>query len=236
VLVQREYSGVSMSEAEARAEGRREAAPAALLALLAFVGFALVSWTQAWELLGLPWWIWLVVSSPALFLTIDLVLTHRGKGFVRSRKAALALLGLLVVANLTALSILVADLVTANTADLGGGELLLTAFAIWTTNVIVFGLIFWEMEAGGPAARLTAATRTPVDFLFPQDDREAEGKRWRPQAWDYLYVSLTNSIAFSPTDAMPLSLRAKASMGLESGISAVTVLLVAARAVNVLGT
>jgi hypothetical protein len=54
--------------------------------------------------------------------------------------------------------------------------------------------------------------------------------------WDYLYVSLTNSIAFSPTDTMPLSLRAKALMGLESFVSAITVLLVAARAVNVLGS
>ena len=58
---------------------------------------------------------------------------------------------------------------------------------------------------------------------------------WRPQAWDYIYVSLTNSIAFSPTDVMPLPLRAKAMMGLELAFSAVTVLLVAARAVNVLG-
>ena len=61
-------------------------------------------------------------------------------------------------------------------------------------------------------------------------------EEWKPQVWDYLYVSLTNSIAFSPTDTMPLSLRAKALMGLESFVSAITVLLVAARAVNVLGS
>jgi hypothetical protein len=225
-----------MSEADARAEGRREAAPAALFAVLAFVGFSVVSWTQAWELLGLPWWIWLVVASPALLLSVDLLMAHRGKGLVRSRKAALLLLALLALANLVALSILVADLVTANTADLGGGELLLTAFAIWTTNVVVFGLLFWELEGGGPTARRTTATRAPLDFQFPQDGSERDPKGWRPQVWDYLYVSLTNSLAFSPTDAMPLSVRAKATMGLESGISAVIVLLVAARAVNVLGT
>jgi uncharacterized membrane protein len=74
-----------------------------------------------------------------------------------------------------------------------------------------------------------------VDFRFPQDDG-AEPGNWSPQVWDYLYVSVTNAIAFSPTDTMPLTLRAKAIMGLESLLSAVTVLLVAARAVNVLGS
>ena len=72
-------------------------------------------------------------------------------------------------------------------------------------------------------------------FRFPQDD-DQDTEVWKPQVWDYLYVSLTNSIAFSPTDTMPLSLRAKGLMGLESFVSAVTVLLVAARAVNVLGS
>ena len=74
-----------------------------------------------------------------------------------------------------------------------------------------------------------------ADFRFPQDD-DQDTEVWKPQVWDYLYVSLTNSIAFSPTDTMPLSLRAKGLMGLESFVSAVTVLLVAARAVNVLGS
>jgi hypothetical protein len=216
-----------------RAEGRREAAPAALLTIVVFVLLALVSRNRGWELLGLPWWIWLILGLPALLLTIDLLLAYRGAGLVRSRRAALVLLGLLVVGNLIALAILVAGLVTSSTSDLSGGELLLTAFAIYTTNVIVFGLLYWELDGGGPDVRRRAAVRVPLDLRFPQDDRT---EPWRPVAWDYMYVSLTNSIAFSPTDTMPLSLRAKASMGLESAISAVIVLLVAARAVNVLGS
>ena len=92
------------------------------------------------------------------------------------------------------------------------------------------------MKLAGPAARLRAPARATLDFQFPQDENPQLASRdWRPQVWDYLYVALTNAIAFSPTDAMPLSLRAKAMMGLESGLSAVTVLLVAARAVNILG-
>ena len=226
-----------MSEEEARTEGRREAAPAALVALVVLLVLAVVSWERGWELLGLRWWIWLLVAVPALLLTVDLGLALRGGGLVRSRRAALLLLGLVVLGNFTALAILVADLVTANTSDLSGGELLLTAFAIWTSDVIVFGLWFWELDADGPVARIRAPARTTPDFQFPQDENpHLAPKDWRPNAWDYLYVSLTNSIAFSPTDAMPLSLRAKAMMGLESSISAVTVLLVAARAVNVLGS
>jgi hypothetical protein len=225
------------SEVEARAEGRREAAPAAFVALLVLAVLALVSRNQGWELLGLGWWIWALLSLPVLLLTIDLALTFRGSGLVRSRRTALVLLGLLVLGNLTALAILVAGLVTVKTSDLGGGELLLTAFMIWSTDVIVFGLWFWELDAGGPDARAGASARTAPDFQFPQDGNPNLARAgWLPDVWDYLYVSLTNSIAFSPTDAMPLSRRAKAMMGLESAISAVTVLLVAARAVNVLGT
>lgn len=227
---------MSMTVAEARAEGRREAAPVALASLVVFVGLALVSRAREWELVGLPWWIWLVVALPSLLLTIDLLMTLKGTGLVRSRRAALALLGLLVLGNLLALGLLVGGLVTTSATELGGGELLLTGFAIWTADVIVFGLLFWELDAGGPAARIVRPHRTTPDFQFPQDENpQLAPAGWGPAAWDYLYLSLTNSIAFSPTDAMPLSLRAKAAMGLEAGISAVTILLVAARAVNVLG-
>ena len=225
---------MSTSEAAIRAQGRREAAPAATVVLVVLATLAGVSKDQGWELVGLPWWIWLVLALPALFLTFDLLLAPRGKGLVRSRRAALVLLGFLAAGNFIALGILVAGLVSASTSDLSGGELLLTGFAIYTTDLVVFGLIFWEVEAGGPVARRDAPARDEVDFRFPQD--EDQGGRWKPGVWDYLYVSLTNSIAFSPTDTMPLTARAKALMGLESFISAVTVLLVAARAVNVLGS
>jgi len=228
---------MQIGEPGARAQSRSEAAPAALVALLVFVVLAVVSWLRDWSLIGLPWWIWLVIALPALLLAIDLSMTYRGRGLVRSRNAALVLLGLLVLGNFVALALLVAGLVTASTSELTGGELLLTGFAIWAADVIVFGLWFWELEGGGPAARLLTPKRTTPEFQFPQDDNpQFAPEGWRPQVWDYVYVSLTNAIAFSPTDTMPLSLRAKAMMGLESGLSAVTVLLVAARAVNILGS
>jgi hypothetical protein len=229
---------MSIDEARARAEGRGEAAPAAFLALLVFIVLAGVSWLAEWDLLGLSWWIWLLVAVPLLLLTVDLSMTYRGRlGLVRTRRAALLLLGLLALGNFTAVLILVAALVSEKSSELSGGQLLFTGFAIWSADVIVFGLWFWEAEAGGPVARRLAPARPAPDFQFPQDDNpQLAAQDWRPQVWDYLYVSLTNSIAFSPTDTMPLSLKAKAMMGFESAIAAVTVLLVAARAVNVLGS
>ncbi len=225
------------SQAKTRAETRREAAPVVIVVLIVYVVLAVVSRAQGWELIGLPWWIWLVVAAPVLLLAIDLVMAYRGLGLVRTRRAALALLGLLALGNFVAVALLVAGLVTATSSELSGGELLFTGFSIWLADVIVFGLWFWEVEAGGPAARLHASRPASPDFQFPQDDGPPHAEQdWRPQVWDYLYVSLTNSIAFSPTDTMPLTLRAKALMGFESAISAVTVLLVAARAVNVLGS
>jgi hypothetical protein len=202
--------------------------------LFMFVALALVSRSQDWALLGFPWWAWLILGVPAILLVLDLAVASRGEGLVRTRGAALALLWCLVAGNAVALGILVLGLVTTSTANLGGGELLVTGFAIYTADVIVFGLIFWELEAGGPLARRNEAARLATDFRFPQDE-DPGPVTWEPQVWDYLYVSVTNSIAFSPTDTMPLSLRAKAVMGLESFLSAATVLLVAARAVNVLG-
>ena len=151
----------------------------------------------------------------------------------RHRDVVIVLLGVLALASLTATGLLIWALATA---DLTAGQLLLNALVVWSTNLIVFGLLFWELDGGGPLQRLVRGSRA-ADFQFPQDvnpDRAATP--WRPRLLDYLYLSLTNSLAFSPTDAMPLSRRAKSLMGLESLISTVVVLFVVARAVNVLGS
>jgi hypothetical protein len=107
---------------------------------------------------------------------------------------------------------------------------------VWVTNVIVFGLCFWTLDAGGPAERAGAGRRDP-DFRFPQDEQSPRAREgWEPAFEDYLYVATTNGIAFSPTDAMPLTLPAKRLMALESLISVAAVLIIAARAVNVIGS
>jgi hypothetical protein len=118
---------------------------------------------------------------------------------------------------------------------LTGPQLLFTGGGVWLTDVIAFALAFWELDCGGPVARALATHRATPDFQFPQDENPQLARDgWSPRLWDYAYLSLTNSIAFSPTDAMPLTRQAKALMAAESTLSAVTILLVAARAVNIL--
>jgi hypothetical protein len=114
-----------------------------------------------------------------------------------------------------------------------GDRLIVAGSLIWLTNVLIFSLWYWENDRGGPGRRAAGQDNLP-DMLFPQmsDARCAPG--WRPVFADYLYVSLTNATAFSPTDTMPLTLAAKGLMGLQSLVSLVTLGLVVSRAVNIL--
>lgn len=215
-------------------EARREVAPVLALAILLLVALAIVSVAGDWVVLDhVPPWSWLVLAVPEVVLLADLLI---GTQLVRTRRIALASLVVLVAFNSAALFILIAALTTTSARDLSGGELLLTALGILVTNVIVFGILYWEVDDGGPVARRRRSRKTP-DLQFPQDEnRDLARPGWRPSVWDYLYVSLTNSTAFSPTDAMPLTGRMKLLMGVESLVAIATVLLLTARAVNILGS
>jgi hypothetical protein len=113
-------------------------------------------------------------------------------------------------------------------------DLILAGIVLWVTNVLLFGLWYWELDGGGPLQRASGKDAAP-DFLFPQmaDPRTAQDG-WRPSLIDYLYVSFTNATAFSPTDTMPLTPIAKLLMTVQSIASLITVGLVFARAVNIL--
>jgi uncharacterized membrane protein len=147
-------------------------------------------------------------------------------------KLAISLTGLLSVANLVALAFLVGRLLGGT---IGGSELLVAAGQIWTVNVIAFGLWYWELDGGGPPRRRA----TPLgrrDFAFVQMTVPALAEPgWSPRFVDYLYLSFTNASAFSPSDTVPLTSWAKLLMLIQSSISIVTLILVAARAVNMLG-
>ncbi|WP_031525889.1 hypothetical protein [Streptomyces sp. NRRL F-5123] len=186
---------------------------------------------------------------PALELTllIPLIainprrLTRQTRTF---RVLSLALVLVIVASNLTALGILVHDLLYAHAEE--GRPLLVAALQVWLTNIIAFGMAFWELDRGGPVARTQSPReRLPLaDFRFSQDENAdtvqevADGASstsdWVPTLVDYLYVSVTNSTAFSPTDTMPLSTRAKLLMSIESVSALITSLLVIARAVSIL--
>lgn len=218
-------------------EARDDAAPFAFAAGAMLVALALVSRSAHWELLGHQlWWVWLVVAGPYLGLVaILLVGLGRLVRHDRRREIVIALLALVWVFNVLGLLVLVVSLVSHSGVHMTGRQLLVTGGIVWLTDAIAFGLAFWELDCGGPLARALAATRAKPDFQFPQDENpELARDGWAPRLWDYLYMSLTNSIAFSPTDAMPLTRQAKTLMAAESMLSAVTILLVAARAVNIL--
>ncbi len=206
-----------------------------VVAVAVLVVLALASRSEDWKLGAARWWIWLVLAIPGLLLCIDVLLGASGVRVLRSRLAGLTLVGIIVVGNVVGLVLLVDGLITQDPGDLSGGQLLLTAAAIWIANAIVFGVVYWDLDDGGPFARATHKRATP-DFQFPQDENpQLAQPGWRPRVWDYLYISLTAGTAFSPTDAMPLTRTAKLMHGVQATISLVLVVLVTARAVNVLG-
>ncbi len=179
-----------------------------------------------------PKWL-LPALEAALLITFVVVTPRQLEGpHPRRRVLAVGMVSFVSAANIVSLALLSHDLLHHNVSN--GRGLIGAGVLIWLTNVLIFGIWFWETDRGGPGQR-AAGRDGPPAFLFPQmaDDR-IEPVDWRPQFIDYLYVSLTNSTAFSPTDTMPLTPYAKSIMGLQSLVSLVTVGLVVARSVNII--
>lgn len=179
---------------------------------------------------------WLLPGLEALLLVVLLVANplHMDRESRRLRVLGIGLASLVGLG--TALSVvgLVVGLVGGRFGD-DAPALLATGGAIWLTNVIAFALLYWEFDRGGPADRAAGVEEHP-DFLFAQMQMpEMADPDWEPVFVDYLYLSFTNSTAFSPTDTLPLSRWAKGAMLVQSAVALVTVALVVARAVNVLG-
>jgi hypothetical protein len=219
---------------EEERESRWEAAPAVAVVIGLQILLAVVSKAKSWMLWDFSWWVWLIPVGPELALLVPLAFDrprHRLEQMGRRRTVAIALLAVISVANAFLLFAVIASLVRGD--EKSGAQLLLKALTVWGTNVIAFGLWYWAFDRGGPVTRVRPNPPLP-DFQFPQmENPQLAEPDWEPELVDYIYVAFTNAIAFSPTDAMPLSRRAKLMMLTESTISAVTVLLVAARAVNI---
>jgi hypothetical protein len=176
---------------------------------------------------------WLVPALEAILL-VGLFATnpaHPRDETPRRRAADIALIALISAANALALALLVDHLLAGGTAN--GRQVILSAIDIWLTNVVVFGLWYWQMDRGGPGNRARDHASAP-DFLFAQMTVPTPGRGWRAGFVDYLYLSFTNSTAFSPTDTMPLTARAKLLMLVQALASLITIALVAGRAVNIL--
>jgi uncharacterized membrane protein len=164
---------------------------------------------------------------------LGLTATLRGPdAFHKQRVVSVILISVVNIANLLSLILLLNNLLHGreSNADL----LIFQSAQIWLTNVIGFALWYWEMDRGGPVRRVGPNPPDP-DFLFPQlTAPDYTPVKWSPSFIDYLYVSFTNSTAFSPTDTLPLTPWVKMLMMVQAITSLLTVALVAARAVNIL--
>jgi uncharacterized membrane protein len=177
---------------------------------------------------------WLVPSLEAILL-IGLAYAspkELERAHQHRRGVAMAMVAFVSAANIYSLAALTHYLLHHNVHN--GRELIVAGTLIWLTNFLIFGLWYWELDRGGPGKRAEGQDEAP-DFLFPQmSDDAVHPVDWRPEMVDYLYVSLTNATAFSPTDTMPLTPTAKSIMGVQSLVSLVTIGLIVSRAVNVL--
>jgi uncharacterized membrane protein len=173
-----------------------------------------------------------LLEAALLVLLVTLTPRRIGRHHAPTRNLSIVLTSVMTVSNISSAIKLIDGLVQGSITD--ANMLLLSGGSIWMANVVIFSLWFWELDRGGPGAR--AEARKPVpDFLFPQmSSPEYCEKGWHPKFFDYLYISVTNASAFSPTDTAPLSRWAKILMMMQSLTSLVTVGLVIARAVNIL--
>jgi uncharacterized membrane protein len=179
---------------------------------------------------------WLLPGVEGVLLVVLIFVTPRratDHGTARRR------FSLMVIAFVSAVNIaFLADLIHTliNGGGVGGHDLVLSGGELWLTNVLLFAVWYWEMDRGGPVNRFRSETHAHPDLQFPQmENPHFAPENWRPGFADYLYTSLTNAMAFSPTDVMPLTQAAKLVMAIQSAAALATVGLVIARAVNILG-
>jgi hypothetical protein len=175
---------------------------------------------------------WLVPSIEALLL---IVLLAGPAGLADHkrwlRRAAMALTIVLVAAALWSTVLLVYDLIRGTGVTQSASKLLASGGIVWLGNNLGFGLLYWLMDSGGPIARI--GRPIPLDFAFTQQTSpELAPPGWRPLFLDYLHLGFTNATAFSPTDVMPLTYRAKYTMLLQSTVALALFGLIVARAVN----
>jgi uncharacterized membrane protein len=200
----------------------------------AVLGASALTLLRPAELRVLPAWVLPVVE---VVLLVVLVVRDPGRIDRRSRTlryVSICVVGILVVDALVATGHLITVLVRGGEATDSAESLLVAGAIVWVANIVAFSLLYWELDSGGAAARAHGLPATP-DLAFPQQlSPELAPPGWRPQFYDYLYLGLTSSTAFSPTDVMPLAGWAKLAMAAQSLVSLAVLGLVVARAVNVL--
>lgn len=177
-----------------------------------------------------PSWLLLVIEAVFLLPIVGSLVVDRGLSHKNIRRLVLVLLGIITLA--LAISILL--LIVTLPKDLHATVLLRSAALLWFLNILVFSLWYWEIDGGGPLKRYQSKHQA-ADFMFPQQAPGTNDENWAPHYMDYFFLAFTNATALSPADTYPLTRTAKAFMMIEAVLSMTVIVLLAARAINILG-
>jgi len=211
-------------------EPQRVLAHDQLFAAVAALGIVAGQW---WIMIDLQiQWHWVLPTvATVMFAAIVIVYLVRRRQWRLRRGIEISLAGLLVVGDCLNLFALARQAFFLSRPE-GAIELLFTGAVLWVMNVLVFGVFYWLLDAGGPDLRASGLVQQH-DFIFPQQtDPENSPTDWYPSFGDYLYLAFTGATSFGPTDAMPYTRRAKAAMAVEGALALVTLGVIIARAVS----
>jgi hypothetical protein len=182
----------------------------------------------------LPVWVSYLAALAVIVPMVAVALTAGNMLWLSIERTMVRFLALVYVANTI---VELADMIGVITIHPSGNNafsLLSSSVAIWVANVLVFSLLYWQIDRGGPCARASKLNVRP-DWVFPQPAAPEDlPPDWRPLFLDYLYLGYNTATAFSPTDALPLTHRAKMLMLIESAISLLTMVIIVARAINII--
>jgi len=225
-----------LADLEARARpGRHESRWPVVLAVVVVTGL-LLALPERVRLY--PLWTTFALGAVVIAPMVMVGLSGGASGrWLRLERRTVVVFSAVLVANLL---VNLWALVFAMMEGAGGAlglRLLTSSIAVWVTNVLAFSLLFWQIDRGGPGSRDKGAGPRP-DWLFPQDGASPEQVMpgWRPTFIDYLFLGFSTATAFSTTEVAPLTPRAKLLMMIESSISLTTIVIVGARAINILGS
>ena len=184
----------------------------------------------------LPVWVSYLAAFAVIVPMVAVRLTGGNTLWLGIERMMIILLATAYVANTIAELADMIGVITLHPSGNNAFSLLSSSVAIWVANVLTFSLLYWQIDQGGPYARASASKGKP-DWVFPQPAKPEDlPPDWRPLFLDYLYLGYNTATAFSPTDAMPLTRRAKMLMMIESTISLLTMVIVLSRAINMIPT
>jgi hypothetical protein len=216
-------------EMESRIKAEPRWTPALAILVVLFLLVVLPHHVQV-----MPVWVFHVAALAVLVVMATVTLTPANTLWQRIERMLIILLAVAYIANTIVELVDLIGIITLHPSKSNAFSLLSSSVAIWVANVLTFSMLYWQIDRGGPYARASKLSVKP-DWLFPQAATpEDVPPDWRPLFLDYLFLGYNTATAFSPTDAMPLTRRAKMLMMLESTISLLTLVIIVSHAINVL--